>query len=219
MSAWTCHEDWKAEFESVLPRITRYLVSVFRFVRCASTRADMIAEGVGLCWKWFVRVRQQGKDPAEFVTTMARYAARAVRSGRTVCGQQKSKDVLSLTAKLKFGVSVVRFAPGAAPEHAARQAPATDDNLVYEEHVSDDTQTPVPDQAAFRIDWPHFMNTLTKRDGSIAAFLALGHQATEAAAAFKVTVPRISQIRKDWQRRWYEFHAGPLSDQMSEVTP
>jgi len=172
----------------------------------------MIAEGVGLCWKWFVRARQQGKDPAEFVTTMARYAARAVRSGRTVCGQQKSKDVLSLTAKLKFGVSVVRFAPGAAPEQTARQAPATDDAHVYEEHVSDDTQTPVPEQAAFRVDWPRFTNTLTERDRSIAAFLALGHQATEAATAFQVTVPRISQIRKDWQRRWIEFHAGPLSE-------
>lgn len=48
-----------------------------------------------------------------------------------MCGQQKSKDVFSLTAKLKFGVSVVRFAPGAAPEQAPRLTPATDDNLVY----------------------------------------------------------------------------------------
>ncbi len=201
-----CNNDLQGEFETLLPKITQYLASVFRFIRCEAARHDFIAEGVALCWKWFVRVKQQGKQPSEFVTTLARYAARAVRSGRTVCGQQKSKDVLSLTAKIKYGVSVVQFAATVFPERQERPAPVEDDAHVYEQHVTDDTQTPVPDQAAFRIDWPMFLETLTTRDRNIAAFLAMGHQATEAAREFKLSLPRISQVRKDWQRQWREFH-------------
>jgi hypothetical protein len=196
----------KAEFEELLPKLTRYFMSVFRFVRCEATRNDHIAEGVALCWKWFIRMKQQGKEPAEFVTTMARYAARAVRSGRTVCGQQKSKDVLSLTAKIRYGIGVVQFAAKVPSQHRIKPASIPDEHHVYEDHILDDTQTPVPDQAAFRVDWPVFLGTLSERDRNIAAFLALGHQATEAAAEFQVTVPRISQVRKDWQRRWCEFH-------------
>jgi hypothetical protein len=71
-------------------------------------------------------------------------------------------------------------------------------------------RTPVPDQAAFRVDWPLFLGTLTPRDRNIAAFLALGHQATEAAHEFNLSLPRISQVRKDWQRRWVEFHTDPM---------
>jgi hypothetical protein len=205
-----CHVDLQGEFEAMLPKITQYLASVFRFVRCVSTRNDRIAEGVALCWKWFIRMKQQGKEPSEFVTTMARYAARAVRVGRTLCGQQKSKDVLSLTAKIKYGVSVVQFAAKVFPEHKERPAPVPDEAVIYEQHVSDDTQTPVPDQVAFRVDWPVFLETLTPRDRGIAAFLALGHQATEAAKEFSVSLPRISQVRKDWQRRWSEFHVDCL---------
>lgn len=201
-----CPHQLKIEFEELLPKITRYFASVFRFVRCEATRNDYIAEGVALCWKWFIRMKQQGKEPADFVTTMARYAARAVRSGRTVCGQQKSKDVLSLTAKIRYGIGVVQFAAKAVPEHRSKPSAIPDEQLVYEDHVIDNTRTPVPEQAAFRVDWPLFLNTLSLRDRSIAAFLAVGHQATEAAKEFKLSLPRISQVRKDWQRRWSEFH-------------
>lgn len=201
-----CHQDLKAEFEELMPKLTQYFMSVFRFLRCEATRNDFIAEGVALCWKWFVRLKQRGKEPAVFVTTMARYAARAVRSGRTVCGQQKSKDVLSLTAKIKYGVGVVQFAARIPPERMRRPTPIPDEALVYEDHVADDTLTPIPEQAAFRVDWPVFLNTLSARDRNIATFLALGHRATEAAKEFNLSLPRISQVRKDWQRRWCEFH-------------
>lgn len=201
-----CPQDLKVEFEELLPRITMYLRSVFRFTRCESQRNDFIAEGVALCWKWFCRLKQQGKEPATFTTTLARYAARAVRSGRTLCGQQKSRDVLSLTAKIQYGVSVMQFAARLPHAHQERPTPIPDDTLVYAEQVEDDSLTPVPEQAAFRIDWPVFLGTLTPRDRNIAAFLALGHQATEAAREFDLSLPRISQVRKDWQRRWCEFH-------------
>ncbi|MFO0825306.1 MAG: hypothetical protein U0792_19655 [Gemmataceae bacterium] len=201
-----CQEDLKDEFEELLPKLTRYFGSVFRFVRCEATRNDFIAEGVALAWKWYVRLKQQGKEPAEFVTTLARYAARAVRSGRTVCGQQKSKDVLSLTARIKYGIGVVQFASRIPTEEKRRPAPIPDENLIYEQHVTDDTLTPIPDQVAFRLDWSVFLGTLTPRDRNIAAFLALGHQATEAAHEFNLSLGRISQVRKDWQRRWCEFH-------------
>ncbi len=61
---------------------------------------------VALCWKWFLRLVEQVKDTADFPTTLAAYAARAVRSGRRLCGQEKSKDGLSPLAQQRRHFSV-----------------------------------------------------------------------------------------------------------------
>lgn len=207
MIACVCHQQaLHKEFETLLPRITTYLRCCFRFIRCEATRNDFVAESIGLCWKWFIRTKAQGKQPAEFVVALVRYAARAVRAGRRVCGQEKGKDAMSRTAKIQHRIVVLRFARGLPAERILEQIPDINDMVVYEEHVTGNAVTPVPDQVAFRIDWPMFLETLTPRDRSIAALLALGHQATDAAREFKLSLPRISQVRKDWQRRWREFH-------------
>ena len=52
-----------------------------------------------------------------------------------------------------------------------------------EERLQDNTRTPVPDQAAFRLDFPPFLASLSERDRRLAAYLALGHSAVAAAAA------------------------------------
>src|SRR6266850_1043247 len=69
-------------FVSVLPRIERFARTFFRHVRCASRRAECVAETVALAWKWFVGLHARGKDATRFAVTLAAWAARWVKSGR-----------------------------------------------------------------------------------------------------------------------------------------
>src|SRR5262245_66254635 len=52
----------------------------------------------------------------------------------------------------------------------------------FEERLHDNTVTPPPDAAAFRIDWPWFLKKLSRRDRGLALFLSLGHSGKAAAA-------------------------------------
>ena len=77
--------SYRLEFEGVLPRILLHARIVFRDVRCPHEREDRIAEVIAISWKWWLRLRERGKNPTEFVRAIATYAGRAVRSGGT-CG-------------------------------------------------------------------------------------------------------------------------------------
>lgn len=49
------------------------------------------------------------------------------------------------------------------------------------ESLIDNRRTPVPKQAAFRIDFPRWLNGLTFRDRRIADRLAMGYSTSEVA--------------------------------------
>lgn len=176
---------------------------MFRFVRCAQTRDDMVAEGVGLCWKWFVKAQAQGKNPVEFPTALARFAARAVRAGRTVCGSQRAKEVLSAVARHRHGVVVEYFGRGLCQcNKACHSTPGSVCCDPYEEYLCENCVTPVPEQVVFRIDWPLFVESLTERDRELMYFLGLGNSNQDAASEFGLSPGRVSQLRKEWAERW-----------------
>src|SRR5438552_3557849 len=79
-------------FLAILPRIEQHGQVYFRHVKCAHQKEEALAEMRALAWQWFVRLAQRGKDPVAFVSAIASYAAKAVNSGRRVCGQEKAKD-------------------------------------------------------------------------------------------------------------------------------
>src|SRR5438034_143604 len=99
-------QDLQQRFLSILPCIERHARASFRFIRCTARRAECIAETLALAWKWFRRLAERGKDAAKFPVVLARYAARAVRSGRRVCGQERSNDVFSSSAQQHHGFTV-----------------------------------------------------------------------------------------------------------------
>jgi DNA-binding NarL/FixJ family response regulator len=74
------------------------------------------------------------------------------------------------------------------------------------EAVVEDTRTPVPDQVAFRIDFPVWLQSQTKRNRRIAEALALGHTTGEVARQFKVSAGRVSQLRRQFCQSWQGFH-------------
>ena len=62
------------------------------------------------------------------------------------------------------------------------------------------------DTAAARIDFVDWLRTLGGRRRRIAETLAKGETTSVAAAKFKVSLGRISQVRRELQDDWERFH-------------
>jgi hypothetical protein len=184
----------QVRFLSILPRIELHGRISFRYLRCPDQRADAIAEVVALSWCWYVRLAERGKDATRFPSTLADYAARAVRAGRRVCGRERSRDVLSPTAQQHHHFTVERL-----PDFSTlRSNPLA-------EALRDNTQTPPPEQVAFRLDFPAWLRTRTERDRRLAEDLMTGERTGDVSRKFGLTPGRISQLRRDFHQDWERF--------------
>lgn len=183
-----------ARFLALLPRIETHARIYFRHLKCPGRKEEAVAETVGIAWMWFVRLAERGKDATGFGSTLATLAARSVRSGRRVCGQEKVRDVLSPVAQQRHG-----FAVGKLPEVET----LTDNPLM--EALHDNTAAPVPDQVCFRVDFPAWLATLSPRNRQIAEDMALGYATWELSKKYGVSPSRISQLRREFHDAWARF--------------
>jgi hypothetical protein len=179
----------------ILPRVEAHGRVCFRHVRCRHQREELLAEMTALCWKWFVRLVRRGKDALQFVSVLAAFAARASGSGRRVCGQEKSKDVLSPLAQRRRGFCVGRL-PDASTLHGNP----------LDEALADNTRSGVPEQVAFRLDFPAWRQTQADRDRRLIDLLMLGERGKDVSAAFGLSQGRISQKRRWLREDWRRFH-------------
>jgi hypothetical protein len=94
-----------AQFLVILPRIEIHGPIYFR---CLSQHqnADAIQEMRALAWKWFLRLRECGKDPADFMISFTTLLARAVNSGRRLTGAEKAKDAMNPATQRRHGFDV-----------------------------------------------------------------------------------------------------------------
>jgi hypothetical protein len=184
-----------AGFLAVLPRIVRHGQVYFRHVRCPFHKEDCIAEMVALSWKWYLRLVERGKDPAAFVSALADYAARAVRRGRRLAGQESGRDALAPAARPGHG-----FAGGRFPDYTTPHGGAWQESLV------DNTRSPVDEAAAFRCDFPCWLSTLAGRDRRLVEDMTLGHRTGELARRFGLSPGRVSQLRRQYHSAWRRFH-------------
>jgi hypothetical protein len=76
----------------------------------------------------------------------------------------------------------------------------------FEERLRN-TATPVPDQAAFRVDWPAWLRTRDHRDRRIIAALVRGQQARDISRNLGLSTARLSQLRRQFQQDWERFVA------------
>jgi hypothetical protein len=182
---------------AILPQVQRQGRIHFRAAR-PDRRAELVAEVVALAWKWFVRLAERGQDPTRFSVTLAAYAAKAVKSGRRVCGQESDRDALSPLAQMRrcFVVSTL-------PEFS------TLSGNPLAEALQDNTQSPVPEQAAFRLDFPAWLGTLGSRNKSIALDMAVGHRTQHLAHTYGISPGRVSQLRREFHEDWQRFTADP----------
>jgi len=188
--------ELQERFLAIRPRILVHARIYFRHVRCGGRKADAIAETVALAWKWFVRLARRGKDARRFPSVLASFAARAVRSGRRLCGQERSKDVLSPVAQQRHGFSVSKL-----PDFS------TESSNPLAEALADNRRSPVPDQVQFRIDFPAWRRTQSRRDRRIIHAMTLGERTSDLAQQFRLSPARISQLRREFCADWERFCA------------
>ena len=182
--------DLHAQFESVLPRIERHARVMFRFIKCHHTKEDKIQEVRGFCWKWIAELDQNGKEWWLFVSRLADFACRAVKSGRKIAGMT-ARDVLSEIAQHRHG-----FYVGKLPDFS------TESTNPLVEALTDNTVSEVPDQVAFRCDFPEFRSTYSNRDQEIMDALMAGNRTQEVARQFGISEGRVSQLRREFAEAW-----------------
>ena len=183
-----------AVFLSLLPRIALHARVYFRHVRCPHRRADAVAEVVALTWRWCVALAQRGKDVARFPSALAAFAARAVKSGRRLCGQEKAQDALSPRAQARRGFLVEKL-----PDYSTLSGNPLDDAL------TDNTVTPVAEQVAFRLDFPAWLATLGGRDRGVALDLMAGERTRDVARKYGRSPGRVAQLRRAFHGDWSRF--------------
>jgi hypothetical protein len=191
------HATFLAE---VLPRVERHGKVYFRHVKCPDRKAELLAELRGLAWQWFVRLVRRGKQVLQFVSALATFAARAVNSGRRVCGHEKAKDVMSPVAQKKHG-----FVVGRLPDFS------TLNGTPLEEALHDNTVSPVPDQVAFRLDFPAWRLSRCERDRRLIDTLMVGERTKAVGRKFGLSQGRISQKRRSFHEDWQRFTADPAA--------
>ena len=198
-------------FLSIVPRIESHGQVAFRGVLCPQRRADCIAEVVALCWLWFLRLVERGKDPLAFPVVLASYAARQVRCGRRLCGQEKGQDVLSGLAQRRHGFHVEPLPYSAASYDRLGAVGGQRRQDALEELLHDNGQTPVPEQVCFRLDFPAWRRTHARRIRRLMDGMMLGENTGELARKFGLSPGRISQLRRDLHNDWRRFCGEPVA--------
>ena len=184
---------WHHGFLAMLPAIRTYARIAFRNL-APEAREEAVQEVVCNALVAYVRLVELGKADLAYPSVLARFAVAQTRDFRKVGGHLNCKDVLSRYCQRKKGIVVERL----------DKFDAEDGQWI--EAVVEDHHTPVPDQVAFRCDFPAWLRSLPIRNRRIAQALSVGHTTGEVAKRFNVSPGRISQLRQELHRAWQEFH-------------
>src|SRR5690348_10913630 len=191
----------------VLPRVLSHGRVCFGGIKCPHRRADAIQEMIGLAWRWHLRLAEKGKDATAFPTALASYAARAVRSGSRMAGQERANDVLSPIAQRRH-----RFYVGRLPDFET----LTEHPLC--EALLDNTKSPPDEIVCFKLDFLAWLASLTERDRSIVEDLMIGERTLDVANKYKMSAARISQKRREFCRDWRIFSGDDVSTSMPNLS-
>jgi hypothetical protein len=184
---------WHVGFLRMLPKIVRHAKVILPRLR-PEARADAIQEIAANAAVAYARLAELGKEDVAYPTPLATFAVRQFVAGRRVGGRLNCRDVSSEYAQQRKRFMVERL---------DRRDEETGEWI---EAVVEDTRTPPADQAAFRVDFPDWLASLSRRNERIAEALALGHTTGAVARRFGVSPGRISQLRQELRTSWTKFH-------------
>ena len=185
--------SWHPRFLAMLPAIEAHARIAFRGLR-PEAREDAVQEAIANALVAFVRLVQLRKLDVAYPSVLARYAVAQIQDGRRVGNRMNVRDVLSPDAQKQKNI------------HVERLDRFDEDDDQWIEAVVEDPRTPVPDQVAFRCDFPAWLDMLSRRNRRIAEALSVGHSTSEVAKRFRVSPGRISQLRREMHQSWIEFH-------------
>jgi hypothetical protein len=180
-------------FVRLLPDVHRGIRFAFRHLR-AEAREEAVQEALAHAYWFVVLLALKNRLDLAYATILGKYAIAHVRSGRRFTGGDEKHDVLSHHAQRVHGFGVRRL------DHRPK------DGDSWREAVAEDRRTPVPDQVAFRLDFPRWLATHSARDRAIARQLADGERTTDVAQRFRLSMGRISQLRREFAESWERFH-------------
>jgi hypothetical protein len=178
--------DLAEQFTALIQKIENYAGARFRHLD-PEARQEAIQNVLALAWFRFLDLAAAGKhEDAAVVDSMIYWSIIHTSQGRRGhgCDGLKAKCALDYGRRGKAGVKV--------------------DRLNLDLHVS--LESPVPTQAAFRVDTPAWLATLTDRNREIAIDLGLGYSTGEVAKRSGVSPARVSQLRREFVDSYHEFH-------------
>jgi hypothetical protein len=194
-------------FLALLPKIERHGQIVFRHLK-QHKKEEALQDMRALGWRWFLRLARRGKDASKFISTFNTFLALAIRNGRRIMGQAKAKDVMCELAQQRHGFRIESLpSTRTSREHLYADVQGQHEHDAFEERLHDNTVTPVPDQAAFRIDWPVWLRTRSHRDRQMIGELIKGHQGNDVGRKFGLSPARLSQLRRAFKEDWERFGA------------
>jgi DNA-directed RNA polymerase specialized sigma24 family protein len=188
----------QVHFLRALPRIRLHAQLQFRNLT-PEAKDDAIAKAIGLAWKAYAREVEKGRDPDTYISAIAGYAVKQVKSDRDVTGQEKAKDVLS-----KYAQKKKRFTVQVFPEYDC--SPDENESL---DALHDHRESPPDEAASFRHDFPMLVEQLPEKQAAVVLDAALGDTTTELAEKHKVSLSRVSQIRTEAKKKWAELATPP----------
>jgi len=200
-------DDLHRAFLRLVPRIELHGRVWFRGLKCLDTREDCICEMLALAWRWFLRLIELGKDPLQFPSVLADFAARAVKAGRRLCGKHKGKDVMNPLAQRRHDFVVEPLPVSTRRSHESRYSVPLGQQAqdALEEHLRDNAQTPVPEQVCFRLDFPLWVCSRSERDRRIIDDLLQGERTLDVADKYGLSAGRVSLLRREFLVSWQLF--------------
>ena len=184
----------QAAFLPILPWVENHAAIQFRHLNPLD-REEAVAVAVAHAFVSFLRVRSQGKDPHSFPSAIATYSTLAVINGRRIEGGSTSRDVLDPASRRRRGHFVFELHARAA-------------NGWWRDAIAD-PRVAVADQAAFNLDFPAWLATLSTVKRKAAELLAVGYTTNAAAFLLRLCPTRVSQLRRELAVSWADFHGEP----------
>ncbi len=208
------HELGAVDPSSNENRFLRYLPAVEKHAAIQSRhlseldREEYLAEAVAAAFVNYHSATQRGTEHTITPSTLANYAVLHVKGMRHVGGRADSTtDAMSSRAQYTRGFKVhgLKWNDSRA-YNCMTDGFAPTWNLAMVE----DCSTPVPDQAAFRIDWSTFLKRQTDRTRSAMSLLAAGHSRREVSEYLGTTPPAVTQRMARVERQWRRFQGAEM---------
>ena len=179
-------------FLMILPRIQSQAWIAFQGLSL-DLKQELQSEVVAHCWKSFTKLFELGRHEDVPPMTLARFAIRAVRSGRRIGSSLNINDVTSDYCKNRLGIRSVAFCW--IDQNGKNWA----ESLIADERAR-------PDQLVMaRIDFSEWLQTLKPLHRKVAEHLSFGESTHSTAMIFNLSPGRISQIRRLLERSWHSF--------------
>ena len=162
---------WHRPFLKCCRTIRSYAKNAFGYLD-AESREDAVEEVIANAAVAFVRLVRLGKANQAFPTVLAHFAISQFRDGRRVGNRLRIGEVLSSYAQRRKDFLVERL------DRFDRE---TDE---WAEAIVEDRRTPVPDQVAFRIDFPKWLTLLKQTQSPHRRGIGLGQLDQPGRQAF-----------------------------------